>query len=143
LKNHCGPARPSQERDPMMSKRIRNSHPSAMERARSLRASMGKTERLLWRRLRGNAAGFRFRRQYSVEAYVLDFFCYQAMLCVEVDGEHHAARSQDDRNRDAVLHARGIETMRFRTVDVIENLDGVMEVIYSKCCERAKRIPFR
>lgn len=37
---------------------------------------------------------------------------------------------------------RAIETLRFRTIDVIENLDGVMEVIYAKCCERAQRTPF-
>lgn len=65
---------PGRDRIELMSKRIRNSDPAAIGRARTLRATMGQTERLLWRRLRGKAAGFRFRRQYSVENFVLDFF---------------------------------------------------------------------
>jgi very-short-patch-repair endonuclease len=99
-------------------------------------------ERKLWQALRLKSLGFRFRRQHPVGDYVLDFFCWEGMLCVEVDGEFHDRNPARDMKRDAWLAGQGIVTQRFSTVDLIENFDGVLETIYDLCCERAGRVPF-
>ena len=125
-----------------MSGPIRNSTPLATKRARRLRLNMTDLEHKLWRSLRHKDVGFRFRRQHPIGDYVLDFFCWEAMLCVEVDGEFHDRNPARDSKRDAWLAEQGIATQRFSTVDLIENFDGVLEAIYSQCCERASRVPF-
>jgi len=69
---------------------------------------------------------------------VIDFYCDEARLAVEVDGEFHDRpdRASADRQRDAFLVERGIETLRFRTVDVIESIDAVLERIHLACRDR-------
>ncbi len=57
-------------------------------------------ERLLWSRLRGKLiAGYKFRRQYSVESFVIDFYCPQAKLAIEVDGESHYRSGAEEYDR--------------------------------------------
>jgi len=98
---------------------------------------MGETERLLWSRLRRKAIGFRFRRQYPIGTYVVDFFCDEAKLAVEVDGEFHdlPSRQRRDAQRVAFLGDKGVHILRFRTVDVLESIDAVLEQIHTVCCE--------
>jgi very-short-patch-repair endonuclease len=117
---------------------IRNTSRTARDRARELRSGMGETERMLWSRLRRRAIGFRFRRQYPIGPYIIDFYCHEALLAVEVDGEFHdrPERTQRDAQRDAELRSKGVEVLRFRTVDVIESMDAVLERIHAVCRER-------
>jgi very-short-patch-repair endonuclease len=86
----------------------------------------------LWLALRGKAlGGFRFRRQCPVGPYVLDFYCPQAGLAVEVDGENHGLGDQParDARRDAWIAGRGIRTLRFQAIDIRDNLDGVVRTV--------------
>lgn len=70
------------------------------ERRRVLRKNMPVAERLLWSRLRGKLiAGYKFRRQYSVESFVIDFYCPQAKLAIEVDGESHYRSGAEEYDR--------------------------------------------
>jgi very-short-patch-repair endonuclease len=93
-------------------------------------------EKLLWRRLRYDGIGYRFRRQHSIGPYVLDFFCAAARLCVEIDGEFHALRADADNVRDEWLRAQGIETVRIPSWDVFNHLDCVVQLIGQTCEER-------
>src|SRR5215472_6034836 len=79
-----------------------------LERARQLRRDMTLPERLLWREVRGRALGPRFRRQVPIGPYVVDLYCPQAKLVVEVDGDFHGDRMIEDRDRALWLDAQGI-----------------------------------
>jgi very-short-patch-repair endonuclease len=86
-----------------------------LKRARRLRQSLTGAEVGLWVRLRGKALdGYRFRRQHPVGPYILDFYCTEARLAVEIDGESHNAPEQvaHDARRDRWLLEQGIRTLR-------------------------------
>ena len=102
------------------------------QRRRRLRKAMPTAEVILWSRLQGRqVVGKKFRRQYSVGPYFIDFYCVEVRLAVELDGDTHftsEARSYD-RERQQFIESFGIRFLRFTNVDVYENLDGVLEVI--------------
>ncbi len=106
---------------------------------RRLRSESPKEERLLWWRLRGwQLDGLKFRRQYGVGEYVIDFFCPTARLAVEVDGESHftpRAESQDAK-RQAFVESLGIRVLRFTNPQVYDGLDAVVDEIWRVARER-------
>jgi len=103
--------------------------PDKVAFARSLRREMSPVERKLWLRLRGKQLeGAKFRRQQIVGPYIADFFCSEAMLAVEVDGDTHED-SQYDAARDRFFRSKGVRVLRFTNSDVVHNIDGVLHVI--------------
>jgi len=98
-------------------------------RARELRATMSLPERVLWAHLRRKRTGLRFRKQHPAGPYVLDFYCHEARLCVEVDGQTHDFTAQRDEQRDEWLKSQGVRTLRVAARDVLENLEGVIQYI--------------
>ena len=89
-----------------------------------------KAERILWSILSDRKCGGRkFRRQHAIEPYIVDFYCAEAKLVVEIDGESHDGRQEYDRRRDEYLEKLGLRVMRITNGDVLENLDGVAEAI--------------
>lgn len=95
--------------------------------ARRLRASLTDAELRLWSRLRRRQLDeFRFRRQHPIGRYVVDFFCPEAKLIIEVDGGQHAEESSV---RADWLRDRGYRLLRFWNNDVLGNTDGVVEEI--------------
>ena len=96
-------------------------------RARRLRREGTDAERIVWRILRDRQLGAKFRRQHPVGPYVVDFFCDEHRLVIEVDGGQH--RPEVDRRRTEYLEANGMRVMRFWNNEVIENLEGVATVI--------------
>jgi very-short-patch-repair endonuclease len=100
--------------------------------ARRLRRDQTDAERKLWFRLRDRRLdGLKFRRQVPIDRYVVDFCCESARLIVELDGGQHAERSAEDAARTAALEARGYLVLRFWNNEVLQNMDGVLEVIAS------------
>jgi very-short-patch-repair endonuclease len=98
--------------------------------ARRLRRDQTDAERKLWFRLRDRRLnGLKFRRQVPIDRYVVDFCCESAHLIVELDGGQHAERSAEDAARTAPLEARGYLVLRFWNNEVLQNMDGVLEVI--------------
>jgi very-short-patch-repair endonuclease len=96
--------------------------------ARRLRQSQTDAERVLWLRLRDRRLnGLKFRRQVPIDRYVVDFFCAEAHLVIEVDGGQHA--TADETNRTKFLEAMGYLVLRFWNNEVHENLEGVLESI--------------
>jgi very-short-patch-repair endonuclease len=90
---------------------------------------MSLPERVLWRELRKKQTGLRFRRQHPAGPYVLDFYCDQAKLCVEVDGGFHDFTAARDERRDRWLATQGVRTLRVPAHEVLGNLDGVIQHI--------------
>lgn len=101
---------------------------SGKQLRRMLRRNMPKAEIILWSKLRRKQLlGHRFRRQCSVDSYVIDFYCPELKLAIEVDGESHTcARQTYDEERGAYVESFGVTFLRFTNADVYENLDGVL-----------------
>jgi very-short-patch-repair endonuclease len=91
-------------------------------------------ERKLWVHLRANRlGGFHFRRQQIIDGYIVDFYCHQARLVVEVDGSSHLDQKDYDQARDAHLTVLGLQVLRFFNSDVDRDIDLVLEAILSAC----------
>ena len=97
--------------------------------ARELRRNQTESERALWAALRANQLGPQFRRQVVLHGWILDFFCKEKQLAVEVDGPYHMARVKEDSIRDSTLARCGIRTMRFTDEQVLDNLPSVLASI--------------
>ncbi|MFN5083279.1 MAG: endonuclease domain-containing protein [Brevundimonas sp.] len=103
-----------------------------IERARALRRSLTLPEGLLWSALRGRRlGGLRFRRQHPIGPYILDFFCSDLALAVEVDGWRHDDPDQirHDRRRDAWLSQKGVHLLRIPARDVLADRGEVLDRI--------------
>lgn len=102
------------------------------ERRKGLWRSQTEAEKLLWNKLRGRQVrGLKFYRQFSVGGYILDFFCPQIKLSVELDGGQHAEKENKEYDvvRTDYLNGIGIEVLRFWNNEVIKNIEGVLQVI--------------
>jgi HrpA-like RNA helicase len=108
--------------------------------ARDLRKNATDAENLLWQLLRRNQIlGFGFRRQHPVGSYILDFYCHQANLAIELDGGQHAEdaqRAHDDKRSDW-LKAQGITVLRFWNNEVLTNIEGVLQSLYNWLSEQS------
>lgn len=105
---------------------------SQKEKRRYLRHHMPKAEIILWSVLKNKKVlGYKFRRQYSVGSFVLDFYCPRLKLALEVDGDSHfnsVARIYDQK-RQKYIEEFGIKFLRFTNNDIYTNFDGVIEEI--------------
>ncbi|QYK54184.1 MAG: DUF559 domain-containing protein [Fimbriimonadaceae bacterium] len=112
-------------------------------RGRELRAECSISERVAWEQLRHKKSGFKFRRQHEVGPYVLDFYCAEASLCVEIDGEQHMFRQEQDKRRDDFLGELGILTIRIPSLAFFEEnrIEGeqCIEQAILVCEERSGR----
>jgi len=107
----------------------------SVRRARSFRKNPTDAERRLWSCLRNRQlVGYKFRRQHPVASRVVDFYCDEANLAIELDGSGHYydLKREDDLDREIELHEKGIRVLRFSNTEVFANLDGVLnEIIYA------------
>ena len=114
-----------------MSRRTHNLKTLAARRL-ALRHQATSAENRLWACLKGKQLlGRKFRRQYSIGPYVLDFYCVAESLAVELDGDVHddPARRDYDATREAYLRRQGITTLRFENRQVFGDLDNVLAAI--------------
>ncbi|WP_323756014.1 endonuclease domain-containing protein [Roseivirga sp.] len=115
-----------------MDKRQINNRPTLKEFRKNLRNNLTSAEATLWKFLKGKQLeGRKFRRQFSVENYILDFYCPSEQLAIELDGAHHytAAGVEYDTERTKVLNSHGITVIRFENREVFEALEAVLERI--------------
>jgi len=106
---------------------------SLVERARELRNNATPAEKLFWHYLKEMEffQEFTFNRQKPIGHYIVDFYCHQLRLVIEIDGDTHYEEEAKkyDRNRTAYLESHNLEVIRFTNPDVIKNIDGVMIVL--------------
>ena len=115
-----------------------------MNRARLLQKKATDPERILWRHLRNrNFAGYKFRRQHSLNRYILDFYCPTAKLAIELDGGGHNYYVSQirDRTRSEFLARKGIIVLRFWNHQIRRELDSVLRAIWFVLQERCSSNP--
>jgi very-short-patch-repair endonuclease len=108
--------------------RIYNRTPEKNKR-RMLRSNMPKAELILWSKLKSKGLdAYKFRRQYSVAKFVIDFYCPRLKLAIEVDGDSHFSEGSEicDKARQDFIESFGISFLRFTNKEIYENLDEVL-----------------
>ena len=106
----------------------------AIKRAKYLRNNMTKTEIIVWQYIRKEQLVARFRRQVPIGKYIVDFFCLNIGLIVEIDGGQHYEKeiSKKDEERSDELQKHGLKVIRFNNHEVFTNIEGVIESIGQK-----------
>jgi len=99
--------------------------------ARELRNRETSAEKELWKYLRKNNLGVKFRRQHPMSSYIADFYCHKARLVIELDGEYHDNKEQQvyDKNRDIEMISLGIKVLRFSNHSVMKDIEEVLTII--------------
>lgn len=110
--------------------RARMTNQAVKEEARHHRREQTEAERILWARLRNRQLqGWKFRRQYPIGNYIVDFCCPELGLVIELDGGQHASRMDEDKKRTEILTGQGYQVLRFWNNEVLRDTNGVLEVI--------------
>ena len=105
-----------------------------LERAPAMRRRATAEEERLWQALRRPVwQGPPFRRQQVIDGFIADFYCHDARLIVEVDGNVHVPQADHDRERDRVLRARGLSVLRVADADIRNRLPATLERISEHC----------
>lgn len=112
-------------------------NPIILQHAREMRHPQTPAEATVWRHLRNRNLGFKFRRQHPIVRFIIDFYCAELKLCIEIDGNTHL--EQDQQEYDAVrteyLEFLGRKVIRFTNEDVRYNIQAVIQAIRDKCNE--------
>jgi len=108
-----------------------NNKPQLKKIRQKLRNDMPKSEKVFWQKIRSRQLGVKFRRQFSVENFILDFYSPEIKLGIEIDGDSHFMTNESlfkDKNRDNILFKKhNIKVLRFTNTEVKENLEGCLE----------------
>ena len=116
--------------------------PKLKNTARTLRKNMTDSELKLWSRIRRKQLhGLQFYRQRPIGNYIVDFYCPQAQLVLEVDGSQHMSKRgmAGDQYRDSYLKKQGVTVLRFDNLQVLKQLDVVIDKIYWTIASRVSR----
>jgi len=110
-----------------MSRKFILYNPKLVPLARKLRNNSTLAEVLLWQQIKGKKLGCDFDRQKPIGNYIVDFFCRELMLAIEIDGCSHDYKSEYDLSRQQDLEAKGVTVVRFNDLDVKQNMDTVLQ----------------
>lgn len=105
--------------------------PWLFERARQLRDNETRAEKLLWARLSNKQLGVKFRRQHPLHCFIVDFYCHELKLVIEVDGGiHFTEENQEyDKMRTELITEFEITVIRFRNEEIYYEIDKVIDLI--------------
>ena len=105
-------------------------NPGLKDRARALRKNMTRAEVLLWTKLKGKQmCGYDFDRQRPLDEYIVDFYCKELRLAIEIDGWSHAVKGVRDVARQKRLEGLGVRFLRFTEQEVVAGLQPVADQI--------------
>lgn len=110
-----------------------------MKRARFLRNAMTPSENILWQHLRKKRlSGILFRRQHPISNFIVDFYCHEARLVIEIDGDIHNQQENKeyDENRTFELEKFGLKVIRFSNDDINNNITKVLEILEGEIRDR-------
>lgn len=99
----------------------------SIKKSRYLRKSQTKEEAILWEELRDNKLGYKFRRQHPIDRFILDFYCFDKKLVIELDGSVHNKETKDyDIARKEFIESKDIKIIRFWNSEIIKDLPKVI-----------------
>ena len=100
-----------------------------LERRRELRKNLTLQEEKLWSYLRNKKLGFKFRRQHGIGPYIVDFYCREKNLVIELDGVQHLEEKEYDKERNEFMQSLNIKVLRFWNYEIDTNIDVVIKKI--------------
>jgi len=103
--------------------------PSTLEKRRNLKKNQTESEIIMWDRLRAKRfKKIKFRRQYGIGEYIMDFYSSELMLAIEIDGNQHYEKEglEYDKIRTEYLNSIGIKVIRFKNKEILDNIEKVM-----------------
>ena len=117
---------------------------SGKGRRKSLRNNATKAERIFWLGLRDRQCGAKFRRQYGVDEFILDFYSQEVRLGIELDGDHHNTEEELARDawRQTIIENYDIKIIRFRDEEILDGYDAAAAVVKAEV-EKRKKWPKR
>lgn len=104
-------------------------NPALKELARELRKNSTLAEVLLWRKIKGKTLDCEFHRQVPLSEYIVDFYCHELMLAIEIDGSSHDYNYNHDNIRQRKLESLGVKFIRFNDMDVKQNINDILRAL--------------
>ena len=110
-------------------------------RARLLRNKETPAEKKLWDQLSNKQLGVKFRRQHPIDQFIVDFYSHEIKLVIEADGEIHSEKERQDydRRRTEHLKAFGLNVLRFKNAEILNNISAVIEQIKVRIAETSEK----
>ena len=112
--------------------------PALLEFAKTMRHTATDAEHLMWQLLRAKRfMNLKFRRQHVIKPYIVDFYCHEIGLVIELDGSQHGTDDaiEYDAERTKFLDALGLTVVRYWNLDVLGRMDLVLDDLWQRCCE--------
>jgi len=102
---------------------------------KALRKDMTKAEAVFWIHIKNSQLGYRFRRQYSIGKYIVDFYCPELKLVVEIDGATHDHPDvyKKDQEKQRYLESKGFTVIRYNDEEILNELDAMWDNLYNIC----------
>ena len=114
-------------------------NPKLKEYAKQLRNNSTLSEVLLWQKIKNKALGVQFHRQVPLKEYIVDFYCHELMLAIEIDGDSHLYKYNYDKKRQGELENLGITFLRFSDFEVKQNMFSVALTLEQVVLEMSSR----
>ena len=108
------------------------------QKARQNRKNPTPAEQKLWYKILQSKrlSNLKFTRQKPLDEYIVDFYCAELKLAIEIDGDTHARQKQYDKDRTKALNKHGVEVIRYTNADVLNNLEGVYQDLQKRISAR-------
>ena len=105
------------------------------DRRKELRRNITLSEKILWTSIRNRKLKYKFRRQYGIGNYIVDFYCPEIKLAIEIDGDSHCFKNaiDYDKNRTKYFNDLGIKVVRYTNNDIKNNLQAVLDDLIKIC----------
>lgn len=101
-------------------------NPKLRKYARNLRNNSTLSEILLWKEIKGKALGYEFHRQVPIDNYIVDFYCHELSLVIEIDGSSHDYKYEYDKRRQGRLEKLGVIFIRFDDLEIKKDMFNVL-----------------
>jgi len=115
-------------------------NPNLKSLERQLRSNSTLSEIIFWNNIKGKSYGYEFHRQVPIDNYIVDFFCHELNLAIEIDGNTHDYNFDNDEKRQLVLESLGIIVLRFSDIEVKKSINEVLRILESRISEIEKHI---
>lgn len=107
-------------------------NPKLKQYARNLRNNSTLSEVLLWQQIKGKSFGFQFHRQVPIDEFIVDFYCHEIMLAIEIDGNSHDFKYEYDISRQGKIEQLGVKFIRFDDLEVKKDMNNVLRALEVK-----------